>query len=576
MKVEFSPDRARRELAEVASGLTAYLADSEQTFLTTMEQLDSLRGRVGRLVAASHSAAAAAAPDEGDDPLVRLAEGLAGLRRSITEGAAMHAEGARGLGEVRRGLDALHGFRGELQNVSISLWALSVSTRMEDARNTSGQGSFETVVADVRRLGGQIQPRYEALLAGATRVRDMASRAAATHESFRQRDAGELLQSLTAASTSVGSLSSLRASASAVSARAEQASASLADDVLAVATATQSHDIARQMIEHAHAELLGLHEGGSAAEVEALARLQASQVQHARRTLDEGLRTMAAHLRHLGAGSLDLSHRTTGAQGLGDGTSALGQVERGVGRARAVLEAQLRGGNETTDVMRRVASTMSELARHALDIERIAAEVKLLALNAQVQAEKAGERGRALAVLARGIRELSLDVERQTEHVGLHMERITGQARALDSAEHARAAERGSTEALMRDLDAATSGLGSRQAQMADALGAVSREASAVSAEVGQLSARLTADAEATRALEHLEHDLTRLADAAHTAADPREAAAVATRLHAAASRYTMARQREIHAVAVGKPASHPAAPRRPEGGEMGSNVELF
>lgn len=575
MRVDFSPDRARLELAEVAAGLTAYLGDSEQTFLATLEQLDSLRGRVGRLVAASRSAAAAAAPGQGDDSLVRLAEGLAGLRRSISEGAASHDEGARGLAEVRRGLDALHGFRGELQNVSISLWALAVSTRMEDARATAAQGTFETVVADVRRLGGQIRPRYEALLTGAASVRDMASRAAAAHESFRQRDAGEIVRSLSAASASVSSLGSLRTSASAVSARAEAASASFATDVLAVATATQSHDVARQMIEHAHAELLALHEGGSAAEIEVLARLQASQVQQARRTLDEGLRTMAAHLRGLGAGSLELSHRTTGAQGLRDGTSALGQVERGVARARTALTAQLRGGKETTEVMRRVASTMVELARHALEIERIAAEVKLLALNAQVQAEKSGEHGRALAVLARGIRELSLDVEHQTEQVGLNLERITGQARALDSAEHTRSTERAATEALILDLDAATSGLRARQAQMADAIEAVSREASAVSTEVGQLSARLTADADATRTLEHLEHDLTRLADTAKSAADPREAATVAARLRAAAGRYTMGREREIHAGVVGKHDFHPPAGARETGGS-GADIELF
>jgi hypothetical protein len=575
--------RGRDQLREASARLGDYLSDSERIFLETCSALQGLDQQAGRLVAASSAAAAAAAHTEAEDPVARLEGGLGALGRSVEKSQAVLRESALGLSHVLAGIDALAPFAADFQRVGTLLWALAINTRIENAGCGAEGVGFQTVVSDVRRLGAQIEPKFDAVLSRARVLRGNAAEARGRAVAFLERDARALGEQIHATLAGLSALRQVRATAQAVGGQAAAASEQVAADVTQVLTVLQMHDIARQMIEHVRAEIEGLigNEGkpGATAEVAVMASLQAEQLGRARRTLDGAFTDIAGCLSRLGEGAERLGAATRGMAQAREGTDLLQRVEQGIERSSASLREQLARERVTTDVMGRVSTSMDEVVRVTREIHRIGADVKLIALNAQVQAEKTGEDGRALAVLARAIRELSVEVEGLTSKVCEVMARIAHEARPLGAEQALEVSQATAEEAVMAEMGAVLVSLHAQHAAIWQGIQAASRDAAELRAAVTQLSRRLAASAAQAGALRDLEATLAAIGAEAATRCSAAETAAVAGRLRTAAARYTMEQERAVHRAAtqVRSPAAPRAAPRlAAPASAFGDNVELF
>ena len=577
-------EASRAQLRMVSEELAAYLAVSEQVFLDAGARLQELQLRARGLVEASSASAALAAQEDANDPVAHLESGLSDLRRCLGQSGAVLRDSARGLVGVLAGIDGLGHFRAEFQRSGVSLWSLAVSMRVESARAAGGAG-FETVVADVRRLGAQIEPKFEAVLSRAHALRTTAAAALERAEAFLARDAGKLTEEIETTAGSVAALRTMRSTAAELRLSGSVTSGAIADEVSRILTLLQMHDIARQMIEHVREELDGVCDDDARddlAEIAALANLQASQLGRARETLEGALEEIASRLCRISEAAVGLQEQTERMAELREGTSLFARVDQGIERSSAALREQLSRERFTTSAMCRVSAAMQDVAGDAKNIEQIGAEVRLIALNAQVQAEKSGDAGRALAVLARAIRELSIEVDQQTSKVGAVLTRISVEADKLGAEQAAGASEAAATEGVVSDMTALVERLHAQHGGLCAGIEAGARDGAALNREVTSLTGELSDEATRAGSLSVLEDALDEVsAAAAAECGDARFSAAVA-RLQKSMSRYTMERERAIHRIATHaeaeakRAAAPPSAPAAVKDAGLGDNVELF
>ncbi len=225
--------------------------------------------------------------------------------------------------------------------------------------------------------------------------------------------------------------------------------------------------------------------------------------------------------------TVSLGMTSESAQGAASVAEASGQMavagaERVNGLARS-LESLVATVRETSESASRLGQRSQEIDVIVELIAEIAAQTNLLALNAAIEAARAGEQGRGFAVVADEVRKLAERTSNATRDIGERIEGVrhdvggmiaamaatTGQAaRSLSDAGEAVAdlrrveANAGQTLALIRDIAAASqeqsaAGLNiardiEQVAQLADANEHLVRENSELSRYLSDLSVQLT------------------------------------------------------------------------------------
>jgi len=574
------------ELLALAKDLGAFLAGSEEVFLDAGRRIAGLEKRARDLVERARTAGAFRTTGDAEHPGVVLGRELSRMGGHLRTSRAGVAEGKSRLANLLERIEHMLHSQSHFDTIPPTLRVLGLNIRIENARSGTQYAGMETVAAEVRRLGDVVEPLFRGVFQRAASLLATVKAALDSAEVFLHGQDTESTGMLQPTQSALESLQAMARAGAEIGDHAVTASQTLTHDLGALLVALQGHDATRQAIEHVIAELQDLGAGTASsdddvrvwhARVAQASRVMSAQVRGARERFAGSLDTLLGSLRAISGTGANLWRETERFVASGSGAAAAEAVRRGVEQATLCLLSHVKQEAATGECMGRVVGTVGEMGRSVSDIVGIGTAVKIIALNALVETERAGQGGRVLAVLAQGIGALASEVVQRTGEVSRSLEEISALAASLGAAGAGGDVAEGETIAgelkrLVLRLSEIQRGLEAAVAGMHDGSRALGEEVEAL---VGRVTkARATAEE-----LAEVEAVLTQLG-AAGVPGEGVEEAELGTDRAGGFSRYTMESERAIHdRVVRGVRHRGPAgpAPEAPGGEEgLGANVELF
>ena len=599
--------RSRKHFAALRGELASFLAGSEGVFLETGSRVSGLEQRAQALVAASAQAVqrgagpagradldgSGAGCDECVTPVQQLGAALARLGSYLKGTRDGSGAGRERLSRMLARAEAVSDAQREFEDLARTLRIVGMYIRIESSRSQVDGRGMETVAVDVRRLSDLIESRFQTIVDETAGLREAVCGARDTVEAFLGREEVLSDRVLRETRSALEPLTELSAEGQAIADAAVNVSEQVVRSVAGVLVALQEHDATRQIIEHALEELDAFEEdvdwasqgapldaGAWLAEGAELCRLAAAQLRATHDRYASALNRIAERLKTMVASVADLQADTGRLAGQGEGSaSLLARVHRGVGDATQVLREHLARAQATAGAMGGVAATVESTTAHVRIIRGIGRDVHIIALNALVETERAGEGGRVLAVLGQTIGALAAEVGLRTEGIARELGQLASAAGELGAGEEVRQLAQGT--ALAAELAELEARLRSHHQALLSGARAVQQGSEALHIEVDWVAQRLLDQVEMAGALQRVEAALVQTGERAERLAGSATARRP-VRGARALGRYTMAAERDVHRKVIDgadqslHATSIAAAAGASEDAGLGDNVELF
>jgi methyl-accepting chemotaxis protein len=170
---------------------------------------------------------------------------------------------------------------------------------------------------------------------------------------------------------------------------------------------------------------------------------------HQLRTVDDTLQA----IREAADGVKERSAEVTSLARSIEGTAQAKRLE--VDRALGILVDVKQSVEHAAGEIRALSATVTDISRFVAIVGQIADQTNLLALNAAIEAARAGEAGRGFAVVADEVRKLAEQSQKAADDIVQMTGEVTSRVAASAKAMEASAGRVGEIERVSRDIDAA-------------------------------------------------------------------------------------------------------------------------
>ena len=589
--------RWQASLASSLASLRQLAGVTEKEFLQVGEQMQGIHRRTVEITKEAAGLVEVASGARMQTLIGRLRQMIGDIEAYLSRAHARGEESCSTLGGVQTLLDQVARPLAGFQDMNMTLHMLGVSIKIESARLGTMGNEFVNLALDVEKLSRQVDDKSEAILGHRQSLLAMIAENLAALQSAGTAHDSEVMGIVENSSASLRQLEAANDRFTALGARVVDISTEVAANIGEVVASLQFNDINRQQVEHVLEALEPLsaslakvsedEEGRRAVIVEVgnVCELQEAQLHFASKELHTAVTAIIDNLRQVGDKQTALGEETRAVSGNleGSDSSFIDDISRGMGSITKVLTSCVSTDHDMSETMKGVATTVGEITSFVQAIDDIGFEIVLLALNAQIKAAHAGERGLGLGVLAEAIRQLSDEAVLRTNTVTLTLNEIhkATEHLALGSSD-----DEAELCARLMTTEGELSDILTLLTEMDGELLALVAKVGGMVADLGHEVERVTAGIDVHERAQAMADEV--LATLAQMVSESRQLFPASTdfqeHLRLMEERYTMESERRIHEAIAQRHSGEAAVAALPlagsgEGGsdsEFGDNVDLF
>jgi methyl-accepting chemotaxis protein len=436
-----------KPLTESIADLNELARSTESEFLWIGEQLQDFYGRAKGL---SGMAMSVGETMTGSDCLGTV-DGLNYLHQSIKSLDIAEQQAAATLESIVAQIVNTYEPRARVKKALKTLNAARVLMQVENARLDHASANLKTTALVVADLITEIQLRFQNLtgLLSAMSEHIAGSLRSLRSGSRRQQDQGQqlldgILETLTPLTAKLQSSGGL---VGALGERYDKVTKHIGN----IVTSLQVHDMSRQRIEHVREALEDIvessdhgeqslsapvtenSEGVDFEEISHICRLQIDQLTDTKEDTFKPILSLCDDLKQIAKAVIEITQEARELIGLENATqhTFLRAISSRLEMLQPVFRDYIEMSTRLSTTMSKVTDATSAISQSIGDIDRFSDQMKVIALNARINANHAGTEGACLGVLAQSLQGLADEIGSQIEHISENLRSVIDSAATL-------------------------------------------------------------------------------------------------------------------------------------------------
>ncbi len=488
------------------------------------------------------------------------------------------------------------------QKITKTLQVVGITTRVECSSHVeSGSGNSSVLSDSLRRLAVQIAGNMEAIVEQVALLQRLSTEALRNEAALNNGQSSRAMDAVAHARSVLVELGANHDRAVSRSEGIAKCSANISTSIGEIVSSMQFHDITRQQIEHVGQTIESLGReivnsfDADAAMKETIelavaegCRLQVEQLSHAGNELSAAVWRIIESLQALSASVTELTQDTCELAGATekDGATYFSALEPAIESVASILVENAETATKSLQTVVNVVCAAEEMSTLVEEIERFGAEMKVLSLNASVEAVHAKRGGSSLSVIADSIQDLANEALTQTEALASGLKQITHYAEALGGSDIRGALEKGrDVDQLTGDAEQILGELRQRNSGMAVLLGSIENTSGTLAVDIADTAANIRIHEQVNAILKDSIADLNVIIEHFPCAENILDKVQHIPLFKEMLNRYSMKSERDIHlrvlrqgkeSKAESRGREDGSAGKTPAANDLGSNVELF
>ena len=504
-------------------------------------------------------------------------------------------------------LKQLSGPLQSFQKITKTLHVVGITTRIESSENRDDQagGRGSVLSDDLCRLAELIAGNMVSIVDQVELLRGLSETALKNETTLFTGQSQKALAAVDHAREAFVELAGNQRQVAHKSETLAHSSEDIASSIGEIVSSMQFHDITCQQIEHARLTLDAMsdvvvdHFSTDEAKdkiqrqkielaVAEGCRLQSEQLGHSRHELSSAIWRIIESLQVLAGSVTDLARSTCDLAGVTEqrNVSYLSALEPAIGAVTDVLVENSETAAKSLQAVFNVVCAVEEMSGQVNEVRRFGAEMKVLSLNASVEAVHAKSGGSALSIIADTIQELADEALEQTETLANGLDRISGFAESLGGGNIGEALNgTKEVEKLTDDSTRLLTDLRVCQENLIQELGSMEQGSGQLAADISGCVESIGMQQDVETIINASISDLTQIAERFPQSVDSWKEVQHIPLFKEMQDRYSMQSERDVHLRVLrqqGVALQEKAVSDRPESmvvrseNDLGSNVELF